>query len=89
MTAGNRRGSGSVPVPGHGHGHADGLTATGRHRGQLTAVYVVKEKTLHYRLVCLGARIGDQTEILAGLQPGEVIVTTDVNRARHGARVED
>ncbi len=58
-------------------------------RGQLTAVYVVADQTLHYRLVCLGATTEGQTEILAGLRSGETIVTTDVNRARHGARVEE
>jgi len=58
-------------------------------RGQLTAVYVIKNGTLHYRLVCLGATTDGQTEILAGLKPGETIVTTDVTRARHGARVEE
>ncbi len=58
-------------------------------RGQLTAVYVAKDGILHYRLVCLGATTDGQTEILAGLKPGEIIVTTDVNRARHGARVEE
>ena len=58
-------------------------------RGQLTAVYVARDGTLHYRLVCLGATTDSQTEILAGLKPGEIIVTTDVNRARHGARVEE
>lgn len=58
-------------------------------RGQLTAVYVVKDDTLRYRLVCSGASTNGQTEILAGLKPGEIIVTADVNRARHGARVEE
>lgn len=57
-------------------------------RGQLTGVYVVEANILHFRLVKVGAQIGDRVEILSGLNPGEMIVTSDVQRARSGARVE-
>lgn len=57
-------------------------------RGQLTGVYVVEEKILHFRLVKTGAPLGDKVEILSGLSAGETIVTADVERARSGARVE-
>ena len=58
-------------------------------RGQLTAVYVLSEGLLHYRLVRTGATVDGRTEILAGLSPAEIIVTEGVTRARHGARVEE
>jgi len=57
-------------------------------RGQLTGVYVVTERTLHYRLVKTGRLVGDQVEILSGLKTGETIVASGVERARNGARVE-
>jgi RND family efflux transporter MFP subunit len=57
-------------------------------RGQLTAVYVVADGVLHYRLVRTGSTLDGRTEILSGLSPGEKIVTEGANRARHGARVE-
>ena len=58
------------------------------HRGQLTGVYVVDAKVLHFRLVKIGPQLGDQVEILSGLSAGETIVSGDVQRARSGARVE-
>ena len=58
------------------------------HRGQLTGVYVVEAKILHFRLVKVGPQLGDKVEILSGLSAGETIVSGDVQRARSGARVE-
>ncbi len=58
-------------------------------RGQLTAVYVVEEGLLRYRLVKLGRRLGEQVEILSGLREGETLVVDGVGRAKSGARVED
>jgi len=58
-------------------------------RGQLTAVYVVENDLLRYRLVKIGRNIGDRVEILAGLNEGETLVAADVVRAKNGARVED
>ena len=57
-------------------------------RGQLTGVYVVEAKILHFRLVKIGPRLGDKVEILSGLSAGETIVSGDVQKARSGARVE-
>ena len=57
-------------------------------RGQLTGVYVVEAKILHFRLVKIGPRLGDKVEILSGLSAGETIVSGEVQRARSGARVE-
>jgi multidrug efflux pump subunit AcrA (membrane-fusion protein) len=57
------------------------------YRGQLTGIYVVEEKILHYRLVKTGRTQGARVEILSGLNPGETIVTGGTVRARTGARV--
>lgn len=57
-------------------------------RGQLTGVYVVEAKILHFRLVKTGPRLGDRVEILSGLSAGETIVSGEVQKARSGARVE-
>lgn len=57
-------------------------------RGQLTGVYVVEAKILHFRLVKIGPLLGDKVEILSGLSAGETIVSGDVQKARSGARVE-
>lgn len=57
-------------------------------RGQLTGVYVVEAKILHFRLVKIGPRLGDKVEILSGLSAGETIVSGEVQNARSGARVE-
>lgn len=57
-------------------------------RGQLSGVYVVVEKVLHFRLVKTGVRIGEQVEILSGLCAGETIVSGGLEQAVSGARVE-
>jgi RND family efflux transporter MFP subunit len=59
------------------------------HRGQLTGVYVVEANILHFRLVKIGPQLGDKVEILSGLSAGEKIVSSDVQKARSGARVEE
>lgn len=57
-------------------------------RGQLTGVYVVEAKILHFRLIKVGPQLGEKVEVLSGLTAGETIVTSDVQRAQSGARVE-
>lgn len=57
-------------------------------RGQLTGVYVVEANILHFRLIKIGPQLGDKVEVLSGLTAGETIVTSDVQRAQSGARVE-
>lgn len=42
-------------------------------RGELTAVYVVKDGRVLLRQVRLGARKGEAVDVLAGLAPGEVV----------------
>lgn len=56
-------------------------------RGQLTGVYVVEDGILRWRLVKTGRAIGDQLEVLSGLDNGEKVVTAGVERAVNGAKV--
>jgi membrane fusion protein, multidrug efflux system len=58
-------------------------------RGQLHGVYVVEDGLLHYRLVKTGRELDEKVEILSGLTAGEAIVVEGVQRARHGAKVEN
>jgi membrane fusion protein, multidrug efflux system len=55
---------------------------------QATYVYVVKpDRTVTVRTVTVGVVEGDQTQITAGLAPGEVVVTDGVDKLQEGGRV--
>src|SRR3982074_44840 len=55
---------------------------------QSTYVYVVKpDQTVTVRPITLGVTEGDQTEIAAGLTPGEVVVIDGVDKLQEGGRV--
>jgi multidrug efflux pump subunit AcrA (membrane-fusion protein) len=47
--------------------------------GQLAMVKVVKDGQSQLRQVKLGRQIGDQVEVLAGLQPGEKILLPEAH----------
>ncbi|NDW12155.1 efflux RND transporter periplasmic adaptor subunit [Bacteroides sp. 214] len=51
-------------------------------------VYVCKDGVAYYRKVILGQLVGDQYEILEGLQAGEVVATTSLNRLNNGTEIE-
>ena len=51
-------------------------------RGEVNAVYVLADGRLTLRQLRLGAREGDHVEVIAGLQPGEVIATDPVAAVR-------
>ncbi len=58
-------------------------------RGQLQGVYVLDEnKTASLRLVTLGKPAGPAVEVLAGLQPGEVLVAKPGEADLNGKRIE-
>ena len=42
-------------------------------RGELSGVYVVQDGRLLLRQLRLGARVGEEVEVIAGLKPGEVL----------------
>ncbi len=48
-------------------------------KGQLTGVYTVDpNNVITYRLVRLGKQYNGRVEILAGLKPGEIIISENV-----------
>jgi hypothetical protein len=44
-------------------------------RGELTAVYVVKDGRALLRQLRLGSRDGEMIEVLSGLRPGDVVAS--------------
>ncbi len=47
-------------------------------RGELSAVYVIQGNEIMLRQLRLGSRVGENVEVLAGLQPGERVATDPV-----------
>ena len=47
-------------------------------RSEVTSVYVVGDKTIRLRQIRLGHRVGDQVQVLSGLNPGEVIAADPI-----------
>ncbi len=57
-------------------------------RSQGTQVAVVRNNTVHLQPVVVGRDYGSQTEILSGVQEGDLIVMTPNDVAREGAQVQ-
>lgn len=58
-------------------------------RGQLTSVFVLdEENAAHMRLITTGNQYKDRIEVLSGLDPGERIVTDNLDKVVDGAKVE-
>ncbi|RMF54841.1 MAG: efflux RND transporter periplasmic adaptor subunit [Calditrichaeota bacterium] len=58
-------------------------------RGQLEGLFIVsRENKAHLRWVRSGREYGNQVEILSGLNPGELVVVTNVSQLRDGQLVE-
>lgn len=58
-------------------------------RGQLRGIYVVDEgNLLHWRVITLGKALGDQVEVLSGLNHGEVVAVSPGAQELDGKRVE-
>ncbi|HMH00543.1 MAG TPA: efflux RND transporter periplasmic adaptor subunit, partial [Terriglobales bacterium] len=54
-----------------------------------TFVYLVKQdQTVTVRAVVLGTTEGDKTEIVSGVSPGDIVVTTGVDKLQEGSRVK-
>lgn len=51
-------------------------------------VYICKNGEAHYRKVTLGRQIGEQFEILEGIENGEIVATTNQSRLNDGTKVE-
>ena len=57
-------------------------------RGQLEMVFVADKKRAQLRLVKTGKRLGDEIEILAGLDPGDAVIVTGAALLTDGQPVE-
>jgi len=63
-------------------------TAAIQRSSQRTYVYLVKtDQTVTVRNVTLGTTEGDQSEVVSGLVPGDVAVTTGVDKLQEGTKV--
>lgn len=51
-------------------------------------VYICREGQAHYRKVILGRRVGDEFEVIEGVERGEVVVVSGMNRLNSGTEVE-
>lgn len=51
-------------------------------------IYVCKEGTAHYRKVTVGQLIGNEYEIIEGVESGEVVAITALNRLNNGTEIE-
>ena len=56
-------------------------------RNAKNVVALVRNNKVHFQVIEVGRDYGDETEILAGLHPGDVIVNTISDEVREGARV--
>ena len=56
-------------------------------RGQIEAVFVVKENRAMLRLVKTGKSLDGKIEILSGLEPGDPVVTSDASQLTDGQPV--
>lgn len=56
-------------------------------RGQMEAVFVVKDHRAWLRLIKTGKQLGDRIEILSGLERGDPVVTSDAARLSDGQPV--
>jgi RND family efflux transporter MFP subunit len=57
-------------------------------RGQVEMVFIVADGRAHLRLVKSGKRLGDQVELVSGLEPGEHVVIEGADALRDGQPVE-
>ncbi|MFZ3210122.1 MAG: MdtA/MuxA family multidrug efflux RND transporter periplasmic adaptor subunit [Terriglobales bacterium] len=63
-------------------------TAAIQRNSQKTFVYLVKpDQTVTVRNITLGTTEGDEAEIASGLAPGDVVVTTGVDKLQEGSKV--
>jgi membrane fusion protein, multidrug efflux system len=63
-------------------------TAAVQRNSQATYVYVVKaDSTVTVRPITIGTTEGDDSEVTAGLTPGEIVVMTGVDKLQEGTKV--
>lgn len=59
-----------------------------RERGQLTFVFVAQEGRARLRLVKTGKTVGDNVELLAGVEPGEAVIVRSEAELSDGRRIQ-
>jgi multidrug efflux system membrane fusion protein len=70
------------------HGVSLVPTAAVQRNSQATYVYVVKaDSTVTVRPITIGTTEGDDSEVVTGLTPGEVVVMTGVDKLQEGSKV--
>lgn len=57
-------------------------------KGQITGIFVVKDKTTGYRMIKTGIVSGDKVEVLSGLMEGEEVAVSNVEKLSDGSPVE-
>ena len=57
-------------------------------RGEMELLFVVADKRARLRIVKTGARVGDEVEIVSGLNSGETVVASGVDQLLDGQPVE-
>ena len=57
-------------------------------KGQLTGVFVVKDKIAGYRIIKTGIVSGDKVEVLSGLTEAEEVAVSNIEKLRDGSPVE-
>jgi multidrug efflux system membrane fusion protein len=63
-------------------------TAVVQRNSQTTYVYLVKpDSTVTVRPVTIGTTEGDDSEVTAGLEPGDVVIMTGVDKLQEGSKV--
>jgi multidrug efflux system membrane fusion protein len=63
-------------------------TAAVQRNSQTTYVYLVKpDSTVTVRPMTIGTTEGDDSEVTAGLEPGDVVVMTGVDKLQEGSKV--
>ena len=71
------------------HGATLVPTAAVQRNAQATYVYVVKpDSTVTVRPITIGTTEGDDSEVVSGLAPGDVVVMTGVDKLQEGSRVK-
>ena len=76
----------AVPVPGTAALRVP--AAAVRVRGQMEIVFVVEDGLAKLRLVKTGKRLGNEVELLSGVDEGERVVTQGVDRVLDGQPVD-
>lgn len=57
-------------------------------KGQITGIFVVKDKTIGYRMIKTGIVSGDKVEVLSGLMEGEEVAVSNIEKLTDGSPIE-